>query len=83
MIHGGDMNERIKELAEQAGFQYIKDEGIGWAGNYNDSLPKFAELLINECKNAFWTDECNTSDLAMAFFRRNVKKIEQHFGIIL
>ena len=43
------MNERIRELAEQAGFQYIKDEGIGWAGNYNDSLPKFAELIVREC----------------------------------
>ena len=43
------MNERIKELADQAGFQYIKDEGIGWAGNYNDSLPKFAELIVKEC----------------------------------
>ena len=43
------MNQRIKELAEQAGFQYIKDEGIGWAGNHNASLPKFAELLVREC----------------------------------
>ena len=43
------MNERIKELAKQAGFQYIKDEGIGWAGNYNASLPKFAELIVREC----------------------------------
>ena len=43
------MNERIKQLAEQAGFQYIKDEGIGWAGNYNASLPKFAELIVREC----------------------------------
>jgi hypothetical protein len=43
------MNTRIKELAEQAGFQYIKDEGIGWAGNHNSSLPKFAELIVREC----------------------------------
>jgi len=43
------MNTRIKELAEQAGFQYIKDEGIGWAGNHNASLPKFAELIVREC----------------------------------
>jgi hypothetical protein len=42
------MNDRIKRLAEQAGFQYIKDEGIGWAGNYNASLPKFALLLMRE-----------------------------------
>ncbi len=43
------MNERIRELAKQAGFQYIKDEGIGWAGNHNASLPKFAELIVREC----------------------------------
>lgn len=43
------MNERLRELAEQAGFQYVKDEGIGWAGNYNSSLPKFAELIVREC----------------------------------
>jgi hypothetical protein len=43
------MNERIKELLEQSGFRYIKDDGIGWAGNYNASLPKFAELIVKEC----------------------------------
>lgn len=43
------MNERIQELAKHAGFQYIKDEGIGWAGNHNASLPKFAELIVKEC----------------------------------
>jgi hypothetical protein len=43
------MNIIIKELAEQAGFQYIKDERIGWAGNYNASLPKFAELIVRKC----------------------------------
>ena len=42
-------SEKFKELAEQAGFQYIKDENIGWAGNYNSSLPKFAELIVKEC----------------------------------
>ena len=42
------MNRVIKELAEQAGFQYIKDSGIGWAGNYNASLPKFAELIVRK-----------------------------------
>jgi len=42
------MNERIKQLAEQAGFQYIKEDGIGWAGNHSSSLPKFAELIIKD-----------------------------------
>ena len=49
------MNERIREIAEQAGFQYIKDEKIGWAGNYNSSLPKFAELIVREC--AEWVND--------------------------
>jgi hypothetical protein len=52
------MNERIRELAEQAGFQYIDDEGIGWAGNYNASLPKFAELIVRECANQCLSDDC-------------------------
>ena len=43
------LNERTKQLAEQAGFQYINEEGIGWAGNHNASLPKFAELIVREC----------------------------------
>ena len=43
------MNKRIEELAVQAGFKYIKEDGIGWAGNYNSSLDKFAELIIREC----------------------------------
>jgi hypothetical protein len=47
------MNELIKQLAEQAGFKYIKDEGIGWSGNYNASLPKFAELIVQECAQEF------------------------------
>lgn len=42
------MNERIRQLALQAGFQYVTDEGIGWCGNHNASLPKFAELIIRD-----------------------------------
>jgi hypothetical protein len=42
------MNLQLKELAEQAGFQYIHEEGIGWAGNYNASLTKFAELILSK-----------------------------------
>jgi hypothetical protein len=45
------VNQRIQELALQAGFTFIKDEGIGWAGNHNSSLPKFAELIVAECAN--------------------------------
>lgn len=71
------MNERIKELAEQAGFQYIKDEGIGWAGNHNASLPKFAELIVRECadvaKETRWAVPPSQEQIA--------RGIQQHFGV--
>ena len=71
------MNERIRELAKQAGFQYIKDEGIGWAGNYNASLPKFAELIVQECadvaKETRWAVPPSQEQIA--------RGIQQHFGV--
>ena len=63
------MNERIKELAEQAGFQYIKDEGIGWAGNHNSSLSKFAELIVRECIEISQVGSITE------------EKIKKHFGV--
>ena len=70
------MNERIKELAEQAGFQYIDDEGIGWAGNYNASLPKFAELIVRECIDT-------VLDCSVEYTTRPQVAIEikEHFGV--
>ena len=65
---GKTVNQRIKALAEQAGFQYIKDEGIGWAGNHNASLPKFAELLVRECAE-------------ICLEANDHKNILRHFGI--
>ena len=71
------MNERIRELAKQAGFQYIKDEGIGWAGNHNASLPKFAELIVRECadvaKETRWAVPPSQEQIA--------RGIQQHFGV--
>jgi hypothetical protein len=64
------MNERIRQLAEQAGFQYIKDEGIGWAGNHNASLPKFAELIVRECAGL-----CDINDKEQGDILR------EHFGV--
>ena len=71
------MNERIRELAEQAGFQYIKDEGIGWAGNYNSSLPKFAELIVQECAERLLHD-VKLTDIQTT---RCVASIKEHFGV--
>ena len=83
------MNERIKELAEQAGFQYIKDEGIGWAGNYNASLPKFAELIVKECRDIVEQDmklaHIQMIPLTLEKYAngRLKEKIREHFGVEL
>ena len=78
------MNQRIKLLAEQAGFQYIKDEGIGWAGNHHASLPKFADLIIQECLLSLEPNPMAPEiDYAVEekFYCRSAEKIKRHFGI--
>jgi len=79
------MNERIKKLAEQAGFQYIKDEGIGWAGNYNDSLPKFAELIVRECigccEQVISDPVPKSVDTWLNGGSQCIDQIKQHFGV--
>jgi hypothetical protein len=51
------LNERIRGLAEQAGFVLWKDESynsgdvIDWSSSYDNELKKFAELIVRECLN--------------------------------
>jgi hypothetical protein len=60
------MNERIRELAEQAGFNISNDPIDGHDFNYE--LEKFAELIVRECINACGSDF-------------GTKLIKQHFGV--
>jgi len=41
------MNERIKQLAEQAGSTHKQNLGVYQF--YSDELEKFAELIVREC----------------------------------
>ena len=49
------MNERLKDLAEKAGFVLWGDEAwnpgdaIDWSSRYDDELTKYTEFLIQEC----------------------------------
>ena len=48
------MNNRIKELSEQAGFIHFSpdedsDTPIDWSCDYTTELEKFAELIVEEC----------------------------------
>ena len=66
------MNERIKELAEQAGMNIVDDK----FSTYGRFAEKFAELLIRECVTKMaleimdeqWVDEA-------------VKNTYTHFGV--
>ena len=66
------MNKRLKELMIEAG--YAAPELAGRAN-------KLAELIIDECCQALWTDACNMSDLAVEEFNSNSRKIKNHFGV--
>ena len=69
------MNERIKELAEQA--------GISVRGHYDETgstpmeLQKFAELIVRECadvaKETRWAVPPSQEQIA--------RGIQQHFGV--
>ena len=63
---GWKMNERIRFLAEKAGFVFWgseewKPEGavIDWSCDYSKEFEVFTELLIKECANELlkWKDE--------------------------
>lgn len=72
------MNERIKELAKQAGGYWNHgDFNMGSSIEFQESdLEKFAELIVNECASLFpgtFTDQ--------QYQRRIDKTIRKHFGV--
>jgi hypothetical protein len=70
------MNERIKLLAEQAG--YLPDNfGIGhWD---MPECKKFAELIILECMDIAHTHTPQTEECEYQWLIHN--KIKEHFGV--
>jgi hypothetical protein len=71
------MNERIKELAEQAGAVFEKTNGLNDCPQdslVGDEIQEFAELIVQEC--AAEADKCAERGSWMAGYR-----IKQHFGV--
>ena len=71
------MNQRIKELAEQAGITLSqKDYSYYWVESAED-IEKFAELIVKECMDLVasrpYVDDGNWSHPSMM--------IKQHFGV--
>ena len=46
-------------------------------------MEKFAELIVREAGEAFWSEACNMSDLAYEEYYRNSMKVKRHFGVEL
>ena len=67
------MNERIKELAEQAGFFPMELTQVG------PSVEKFAELIVQECAKVILETPVKYTEIdIMHIIRDNVK---EHFGV--
>jgi hypothetical protein len=71
------MNERIKQLAEQAGYRPLP--GFDFANGMEEVfIEKFAELIVKECMDiAYAYDAPKMSGPGMIVANR----IEDHFGV--
>jgi hypothetical protein len=66
------MNERIKELMEQAGLYDFVIESMG----INEEMEKFAELIVRECIS--W---CNAHARDDGTAQRIAEDIKKDFGV--
>ena len=78
------MNERIRELADQAGFIRFSPEEdprtpIDWSSDYEHELKRFAELIVKEC-----LDQCYNRGMNDELYAGQLKAaeyIKEHFGV--
>ncbi len=84
---GTDMNERLKELAEQAKIQLTKPTNYATAlaaDGQLKALEKFAELIIRDClyqvRKDIGPDDDYHSDWNMGM-EHGAEAIEEHFGV--
>ena len=73
------MNERIKELAEQAGFK------VNWQHEDVQAIKiarfeKFAELIVRECAIIADTERSNSVGCGY-ITKTNGMRIKEHFGV--
>ena len=76
------MNERIKELAEQAG---MGPWGVGNDDNVSEIVEKFAELIIRESVAVAddYVKDCTCEEHINCKHRTSAigRKIREHFGV--
>lgn len=66
-----EMNERIKQLAEQAGLEFDDDEALEFGKQIyyvtKEDMEKFAELIVRECIDIAYREGDNVAYLALHF----------------
>ena len=78
------MNEKIKVLAEQAGFI---DRGTNHTAYMSFDHEKFAELIVRECaeqiiaKGTDWVDFAPSQTGVRPEYWNMAQQIKQHFGV--
>jgi hypothetical protein len=76
------MNERIKELAEQASLYARSDNSSMLFENYhNRYTDKFAELIVRECVQVCADRGTHHDGLYSAWADDCSKRIGKHFGV--
>ena len=78
------MNERIKELAEQAGLEFDNDLALEPEPIYyttQKDLEKFAELIVGECVQVCADRGTHHDGLYSAWADDCSKRIGKHFGV--
>lgn len=75
------MNERIQELAKEAGLRVNPDGEIGPAffGSVDAGYRRFAELIVRECLTKIENEAEQYAAPVWAF--EIVNDIKQHFGV--
>ena len=77
------MNERIRELMEQAGLYDFVIESMG----INEEMEKFAELIVRECAEQIiaqgtdWVDFAPSQTGVRPEYWDMAQQIKQHFGV--
>lgn len=77
------MNERIRELAEQAGFgsAWFEESSPGYPALPKEGMLKeFAELIVRECARRSYLEDSRNPEVeeALEFWRKDMLK---HFGV--
>ena len=71
------MNERIKELAEQAELIEIVDDAYQERGTWQPFVEKFAELIVQECAEFARQHNLQKADRSYMIHRA----MRDHFGV--